>query len=112
MLYEGTKYITANIIQDSVVNDNSSLSSLVNTIEINDTEPSTSPTIPSNHDPSIEPIMVINPNSDSRIEDGMSEEQIEIEDSENNDKDIVTVDRNHTIIHETKLAILQKSQSI
>ena len=51
MLYKGTKNITANVIQDSVVNDNSSLSSVNNTIEINNTEPSISTTITYNHDP-------------------------------------------------------------
>ena len=39
---------------------NSSLSSVTNTIEINDTEASTSTTIISNHNPPLELIVVIN----------------------------------------------------
>ena len=82
MLYNATKDITANLIQDSVVNDNSSLFSVMNTIEINNIEQSTSTTILSTYDPPLEPIVVINTSGDSGIEEIISEEQIEMEDSE------------------------------
>ena len=109
MLYRATKDITVNVIQESVVDESSSLSSVINAVEINDTEPSTSATILSNHDPPLERTVIVNPNGNSRIEEGVSDKKIEIEDSKNNDKGIVTVDRNHRIIHKAKLEILPEN---
>lgn len=60
MFYIATYDVTANVIQDSIVNDNSSLYSVIDIIEISETEPSTITNIPSNHDPPLEPSVVLN----------------------------------------------------
>ena len=45
MIYKGNNDVTSNLIQDGVVNKNSSVSSLINTSESNETDPSTSTVI-------------------------------------------------------------------